>query len=188
MTMNEKQGAAEWLRGIIDEYKANERSCHEKAKMFGIDCNHEKSCTDCEIDKMKAIADRIDAEMVELPKDMDGVPIHIGDTAYLYNGFKAKVKSIEFNQGEQTVIFTVGCNGFYPPSAFTHTRPDSWEKLDEDAEKTACDYALAPRDENGLTTCDGCRFQKGDCYQEMMFDVLARAKKLAGIEEEARND
>ena len=69
------------------------------------------------------LADRIDAEMVELPLDMDGVPIHIGDTAYLYNGFKAKVKSIEFNQGEQTVIFTVGLNGFYPPSAFTHTRP-----------------------------------------------------------------
>lgn len=113
-------------------------------------------------DELRELADRIDAEMVELPKDMDGVPIHIGDTAYLYNGF-------------------------YPPSAFTHTRPDSWEKLDEDAEKTTCDYALAPRDENGLTTCDGCRFQKGDCYQEMMFDVLARAKKLAGIEEEVRN-
>lgn len=86
-------------------------------------------------DELRELADRIDAEMVELPLDMDGVPIHIGDTAYLYNGFKAKVKSIEFNQGEQTVIFTVGCNGFYPPSAFTHTRPDSLVRIADEIEK-----------------------------------------------------
>ena len=83
--MNEKkQGAAEWLRGIIDEYKENERSCPEKAKMFGIYCNHEESCTDCEIDKMKAIADRIDAERalpdgVEWPRFEDGGLVRIGD-------------------------------------------------------------------------------------------------------------
>ena len=84
MTMNEKQGAAEWLRGIIDEYKADERSCPEKAKMFGIDCNHEESCLDCVIDKMKAIADRIDAERalpdgVEWPRFEDGGIVRIGD-------------------------------------------------------------------------------------------------------------
>lgn len=79
-----KQGAAEWLRGIIDEYKANERSCIEKANIFGIDCNHEESCTDCEIDKMKAIADRIDAERelpegVEWPRFEDGELVKVGD-------------------------------------------------------------------------------------------------------------
>lgn len=84
MTMNEKQGAAEWLRGIIDEYKANERSCTEKAKMFGIDCNHEESCIDCEIDKMRAVADRIDAERelpegVEWPRFEDGELVKMGD-------------------------------------------------------------------------------------------------------------
>ena len=80
----EKQGAAEWLRGIIDEYKADERSCTEKAKMFGIDCNHEESCTDCDIDKMKAIADRIDAERalpegIEWPRFEDGELVKVGD-------------------------------------------------------------------------------------------------------------
>lgn len=80
----EKQGAAEWLRGIVDEYKADERSCHEKAKMFGIDCNHEESCTDCEIDKMKAIADRIDADRalpdgMEWPRFEDGELVKVGD-------------------------------------------------------------------------------------------------------------
>lgn len=32
--------------------------------------------------KLRKLADRIDAEMVELPKDRDGVPIHVGDTVY----------------------------------------------------------------------------------------------------------
>ena len=49
-----------------------------------------------------------------------------------------------------------------------------------------CGYASAPCDEDGLTTCEGCRFQKSEsCYQEMTLDVLKRAKKLAGIEDES---
>lgn len=82
--MSENASAAEWLRGIIDEYKADDRSCPDKAKMFGIDCNHEESCTDCEIDKMTAIADRIDAERalpdgVEWPRFEDGGLVKVGD-------------------------------------------------------------------------------------------------------------
>lgn len=82
--MSENASAAEWLRGIIDEYKADDRSCPDKAKMFGIDCNHEESCTDCKIDKMTAIADRIDAERalpdgVEWPRFEDGGLVKVGD-------------------------------------------------------------------------------------------------------------
>ena len=52
--------------------------------MFGIDCNHEESCLDCGIDKMKAIADRIDAERalpedVEWPRFEDGGLVKVGD-------------------------------------------------------------------------------------------------------------
>lgn len=129
-----------------------------------------------------------DDSYMKLPVDADGEPIRIGDKVNvdgdamtvlgyrLYNGTLLLI----VKEGDSNLTYTL------KPSEIRHfkyARPDSWEKLDEDAEKTACDYALAPRDENGLTTCDGCRFQKGDCYQEMMFDVLARAKKLAGIED-----
>lgn len=64
--------------------------------------------------------------------------------------------------------------------------PDSWEKLEEDAKMVkACDYAHAPRDEYGITVCRDCRFQKSkSCRQEMILDIIARAKKLAGIEEQ----
>lgn len=37
------------------------------------------------------IANRIDSEMVELPKTADGVPIHVGDTVYLDDVRKACV-------------------------------------------------------------------------------------------------
>ena len=36
-------------------------------------------------DELRVLADRIDAEMVELPKDADGAPIHVGDTVWDYN-------------------------------------------------------------------------------------------------------
>ena len=250
---NEKQGTAKWLRGIIDEYKADERSCPEKAKMFGIDCNHEESCTDCEIDKMKAIADRIDAERalpegVEWPRFEDGEMVKFGDEVE-FEGEAAKVLDVAFSVvrfslgvgtattsgrvygflGEPAkrpapkvldadgapieVGDTVYCDGedeplrvshitdsikvtliddhasYYTvkPSRLSHERPDSWERLEEDARKTACNYAPAPRNEDGLITCDGCRFQKSEsCGNEMTIDLVERAKKLAGIEESDR--
>lgn len=37
-------------------------------------------------DEMRMLADRIDREMIELPKDMDGMPIHEGDKMHLDDG------------------------------------------------------------------------------------------------------
>lgn len=64
MTMNEKQGAAEWLRGIIDECDANKTHCSAIAEAFGIDCWREKTCRGCIAKMMTAIAYRIDLDMV----------------------------------------------------------------------------------------------------------------------------
>ena len=61
----EKQGAAEWLRGIIDECGVSgTRSCTAIAEAFGIDCKHEKTCRGCIAKMMTAIAYRIDLDMV----------------------------------------------------------------------------------------------------------------------------
>lgn len=82
---SEKQGAAEWLRGIIDECGVSgTRSCTAIAEAFGIDCKHEKTCRDCITKMMTAIADRIDAERalpegVEWPRFEDGGLVRIGD-------------------------------------------------------------------------------------------------------------
>lgn len=79
-----KQGAAEWLRGIADECKADELTCIERAERFGIVCKHAVSCKECMIEMMTAIADRIDAERalpegVEWPRFEDGELVKIGD-------------------------------------------------------------------------------------------------------------
>lgn len=79
----------------------------------------------------------------------------------------------------------------YTAEGRTHREPSyGWKKLEEDAKKKICDYAHAPRDDDGLVMCDGCRFHKPEtglsCIQNMSLDLVKRAKRLAGIEEEQR--
>ena len=137
-------------------------------------------------------------ERVERPApevlDADGEPIRIGDVLYL-NGNECRVVSITVKVDEACVGVHIDEGVFLPsvnPRYLSRKKPeppDSWEKLEKDARKTACDYAPAPRNEDGLTTCDGCPFLKSEsCSNEMTIDLVERAKKLAGIEEEARND
>lgn len=129
--------------------------------------------------------------------DADGVPIEVGDTVWAtYNGCKHIVTAVCSDGSLHPERVTDdGCMVEYEGGLWdfakkvTHEQPDSWEKLEKDARKTACAYAPAPLDEDGLTTCDGCPFLRSEsCSNEMTIDLVERAKKLAGIEEEARND
>lgn len=252
----EKQGAAEWLRGIVDEYDAEKStaSCTFMAKLLGIECG-DVTCRECMAKMMTTIADRIEADRelpadVEWPRfedgglvrigddveykgetmrvyletfdadgwalwcsregidgrlsgsygervkrpapeviDADGVPIKVGDTVYCDGEDEPLRVSHITDSIKVTLINSHASYYTVKPSRLSHQCPDSWEKLEEDARKTACNYAPAPCNEDGLVTCDGCRFQKSEsCSNEMMIDLVERAKKLAGIEEEARND
>lgn len=131
---------------------------------------------------------------MKLPFDADGEPIRIGDEVNI-DGDAMTVLGYRLHNDMLLLVAKDKESGLFftpEPSEIRHFKPepaDSWEKLEEDARKTACNYAPAPHDEDGLTTCDGCRFQKSEsCSNEMTLDVVERAKKLAGIEEEARND
>lgn len=105
----EKQGAAEWLRGIIDECEVDRmRSCTAIAEALGIDCKHEKSCRDCIVRMMMNIADRIDAERalpegIEWPRFEDGELVKIGDEVE-FEGEAAKVLDVAFS----AVRFSLG--------------------------------------------------------------------------------
>ena len=131
---------------------------------------------------------------MELPIDADGVPIRIGDKMDV-DGDCMNVLGYRLYNGELLLVVKKAegdCTFYTPkPSSVRHykySKPDSWAKLEEDAKKMTCDYASAPLDENGFATCNGCRFQKGgSCHIKKALDVVKRAKKLAGIEEEARN-
>lgn len=91
------------------------------------------------------IADRIDAEMVELPKDRDGTPIHVDDLVYLDDGRRACVTEIDIKHGCELIDCWDGSkHEAYHPSGITRDRPDSLgriaDELDEmvgDASETA---------------------------------------------------
>lgn len=108
MTLNEKHGAAEWLRGIIGRYEDDRaQGCFGMAKMFGIDCN-EETCRSCMVKLMTAIADRIDAERalpegVEWPRFEDGEMVKFGDEVE-FEGEAAKVLDVAFS----VVRFSLG--------------------------------------------------------------------------------
>ena len=129
----------------------------------------------------------------------DGAPIGVGDIVYRDGDPEPLQVDLIYagSMGYCTVRLKDGAGIYTSADAprLSHKKPeplepdpaDSWEKLEEDARKSSCDYASAPLDENGFTTCDGCRFQNGGpCHLEKDIDLMERAKKLAGIEEAQR--
>lgn len=92
-------------------------------------------------DALMGIADRIDAEMVELPKDADGVPVHVGDTVYTADGSEAYVARIDFVPDVPGVELRFPCGTIseYVPRYIYHTRPDSWERIADELERYAND-------------------------------------------------
>ena len=79
------------------------------------------------------LADRIDNEMVELPRDADGVHIHVGDEVYTPSENVANVTSIRFH-----VMCSFhgggGVSTTFSPTDLTHARPDSFERIANDIE------------------------------------------------------
>ncbi len=83
--------------------------------------------------ELLAIADRADRETVELPRDRDWVPIHVGDTVYLKDGRKYHVSRVNLARDHTSIDVTPCGTGrlFFSiePTLFTHTAPDSWESI-----------------------------------------------------------
>lgn len=102
--------------------------------------NEDTFIDDDDCNELRALADRIDAEMVELPRDIDGVPIHVGDKVWemLGDGEEETVRSITLTGG--TAAVTTACHGFRAgvrPNDLAHTRPDSFEHIARDLEDWA---------------------------------------------------
>ena len=61
----------------------------------------------------------------------------------------------------------------YKPSKLTHEQPDTWERLEHDAEKTVCEYFGANYG------CANCPLESARCAEEVKKDIIRRARKLA---------
>lgn len=83
-------------------------------------------------DDLRWLADRIDREMVELPKDADGIPIHVWDTVYdRKSGSQMEVRSMSFN-GQWHLTTNKG--HISNTSLVACEMPDSFERIAEDIE------------------------------------------------------
>lgn len=82
--------------------------------------------------ELLALADRIDAEMVELPRAPDG-PIHLGDAVSPKDDPETSwgVRYIELCRDREPSIGieSSGVNTYRPPSCLIHKRPDSFEHI-----------------------------------------------------------
>ena len=121
--------------------------------------------------------------------DADGVEVHVGDTVFeRETGEEYKVERVFSGAPDPDFPdHAIRCNKVadpimhvFKPDQLTHTRPDSWERLEEDAESIrqtiACNFGdFSPSDFK----------QGGDSLQDRVSDLVRRAKALAGVEADA---
>lgn len=124
----------------------------------------------------------------------DGAPIGVGDIVYRDADPEPLQVDLIYagSMGYCTVRLKDGAGIYTSADAprLSHKKPepaDSWEKLEQDTRKQSCSYFgldLPP------ALCDDCphgsRQTGRACWQNARLDMIARAKKLAGIEEEER--
>lgn len=114
--------------------------------------------------------------------DADGVEIHVGDTVWHEDGTMLRVDGFGGIEDGETIVNVHIIRGATPWRAvrslsLTHTGPDSWEKLEEDAESIrqiiGCNFGdFSPSDFK----------QSGDSLQDRVIDLIRRAKALTGVE------
>ena len=114
-----------------------------------------------------SITDRIGAQMVELPRDADGKPIHIGDTVYDLNGDRTMVHSLRlYSEKKPTWLMVEDRWGVEMlPGKLTHKRPDSWERIADELEEWRKDAA------------GDCRIGASD--EDTLHDLADRIRRLA---------
>lgn len=116
--------------------------------------------------------------------DRDGVPIEVGDTVYRDDGSAHTVKRLL--RGKRFNVRTFSETGNVYEIRYedlTHQRPDSWERIAEDARKELVDYWSC----RGIE-CIDCpakfpylRYDTENCSLAMDADIVARVKALAGV-------
>lgn len=118
-----------------------------------------------------SLADRIDAEMVELPRDANDEPILPGDTVYATSGGKCTVTSLQLYGKEDPswMASICGNGGSYISTGceLTHTCPDSFERIADELDEQA-----------GSLTKDGYTWQ-----EDAIHDFADRIRKLAKKED-----
>lgn len=126
----------------------------------------------------------------------DGVEIRVGDTVYGDDDPEQLI--VDSFDGPGCVCITLakspsGMLYTIEPSRLTHKRPDSWERIEEDAAKPVCEYAGAQKSivDADRYSCIDCLYDDlgfhtdAECNERMRLDLVRRAKALAKAGEQA---
>lgn len=112
----------------------------------------------------------------------DGEPLEAGQTVYLPDGMPVHVTAIgDMKAGQETVFGKAGndiTDSEWQAVLLTHQRPDSWERLEEDAKIGRCAYNKGNGYPACCIGCDGKPFDES-CIEIMARDLVRRAKALA---------
>lgn len=167
----------------------------------------ENECLEKEKAELKAEIERLKSEVpgdcMKLPVDADGVPIEVGEVVYCFDKESGEPKAgfgpfrvIDYDPHAQAVLLRYEKGGvdrygnysesFESCELLTHRKPDSWEKLEEDSLKDPCTYfgKLEDQSVSCLACPHGHNTTGRNCGKNMKLDLIERAKKLAGIEEQ----
>lgn len=99
----------------------------------------------------------------------DGAPIEVGDTVYC-NGEDEPLRVSHITDSAKVTLIDDHASYYtVKPSRLSHERPDSWERIEEDAK-------LAPRD---YLEKRGMNPEKTERIASMMADLVRRSKALA---------
>lgn len=115
----------------------------------------------------------------------DGKPLREGETVYLTDSPTAFVVDDIMTREDGATVVHLKDGAWNLPQYLTHERPDSWERIEEDARKLAPDYWGCFNFD-----CDDCpaevdgerpseRFDTGSCGYAQQIDIVRRAKALA---------
>lgn len=175
---------------VPDMVRKNERLERERAEL-----RQENAALEAELDDWKGNAEGFEPDAyMRLPLDADGAPIRIGDEVNI-DGDAMTVLGYRLRNDMLLLVVEDKKMGLFfapEPSRVRHFKPEpanSWEKLEEDAKDSACRYFGRFLD-GPIVTCSNCPISKRSdgrtCAQHMQIDLVKRAKRLAGIEEEQR--
>lgn len=107
-------------------------------------------------------------------RDMDGVLIEVGDKVWGIGDINPATV-VEVDGDAVHVQYFDGFIFEHKAAQLSHERPDSWERLEEDAEKGNCEYLGRSQ-----SSCDGCYLNgKSACDEYVRIDLVRRAKALA---------
>ena len=108
----------------------------------------------------------------------DGRPLREGETVYLTDSPTAFVVDDIMTREDGATVVHLKDGAWHLPQDLTHERPDSWERLEEDAKLGRCDYNKAHGYPACCIDCDGLPLSDS-CSGIMARDLVRRAKKLA---------